>query len=199
MKIAERRRRRKKKNAKHREQKRHSEGKTRDRWWAIHNSVRIMSLTTVALTLPDVDRFQMSSELERCQVLLSSVDIFELLWPHEAFNRVFVYFCVCMCVCVACSTLQSSVLTLLSWGMSVCASSVVRPPGWLWVCVHLAVSGWVYKGQLSVCLWGRPAGGVKKVPVCDGAWLELGQDAPALFLLCLHSHFSSFLSPFLCH
>ena len=78
MKIAERRGRRKKKNAKRREQKRHSVGRAR----AIHNSVRIMSLTTVALTLPDVDRFQMSSELERCQVLLSSVDIFELLWPH---------------------------------------------------------------------------------------------------------------------
>lgn len=43
---------------------------------SIHNSVRIMSLTTAALTLPDVDRFQMSPELERCQVLLSSVDIF---------------------------------------------------------------------------------------------------------------------------
>lgn len=57
-------------------------GGSRGQQRAIHNSVRIMSLTTRALTLPGVDRFQMRLVLERCQVLLSSVGIFELLWPQ---------------------------------------------------------------------------------------------------------------------
>lgn len=68
-----------------------------------------MSLTTVALTLPGMDRFQMSSELERCQVLLSSVDIFELVWPQVKLSVAYVSLCsrlcdglcVPVCVCVA--------------------------------------------------------------------------------------------------
>lgn len=64
------------------EQKSKGRARKRDDWRATHNSVRIASLTTVALTLPGVDRFQMSLELERCQVLLSSEDIFELLQPQ---------------------------------------------------------------------------------------------------------------------
>lgn len=47
------------------------------------------------------------------------------------------------------------------------AQWTVCPP--VCVCVCLAVSGRVYEGQWSVCLWGRLVGGVKKVPVCDWA------------------------------
>ena len=46
-----------------------------------------------------------------------------------------------------------------------------------------------------MCLWGRLVGGVKKVPVCDWALLELGQDAPAGFLLLLPSSFILFSLP----
>lgn len=35
----------------------------------MHTGVRIMALTAAALTLPDANSLQMSSELERCQAL----------------------------------------------------------------------------------------------------------------------------------
>lgn len=152
MKIAERGRRQQSTESK---RKGKGRDRKRDYWWAIHNSVRIMSLTTVALTLPGVDRFQMSLELERCQVLLSSVDNLNFCSLSEAFNRVGVCVCVCLCIPVcACRTLWSSILT--PNGLTdECVSCSMDSGVHLGVCVLVAFSDGVYKDYLSVSLWGR--------------------------------------------
>lgn len=104
----------------------------------------------MALTLPGMDRFQMSSELERCQVLLSSVDIFELVWPQVKLSVAHVSLCSRLCdglcvpvrvsvCCAFCGTLGSSVFDFIELrGERVPARWKACPPAC--VCVRVCTS-----------------------------------------------------------